>query len=214
LIPAIFSTDPAIRLSQPPKSGKSISARIRPANPEEMDVGKESKKAQNGDYFELHFVGSMRDALGQSVQPKEHDAEHQNGGDENCGHYHHENVCFARARDERRQMMGSSRVKRGTHNAPPIEDAGLGFSALQAPVNRFFRAEACRTQSVSAIVSEAAPRPNPGSRSSASRAAVRAHRERPRGHRAADQGDEVPSPHAGTQERASDPGYVAYWYDT
>jgi hypothetical protein len=85
-----------------------------------MDVGEEGKKAQDGDNLELDLVASMRHALRHGVQPKEQAAEQQNAEHENYAQYNHEHVCSTGSGDERRHMLGSSRVKRLIHTASPI----------------------------------------------------------------------------------------------
>src|SRR3954469_16430836 len=89
-----------------------------------MDVGEKGKKAQDGDNLELDLVAPVRHALRHGVQPKEQVAEPQNGEHQNDAQHNHEYVCVTRSSDERRQMVGSSRVKL-IHGLAPIADTSV-----------------------------------------------------------------------------------------
>jgi hypothetical protein len=80
-----------------------------------MHMREKSNEAQDGDYLELQLVRLVRHPLRQSMQPKEQDAEHQNGEHQEYAHRNHEHVGFAWSGDERWEMMGSRRVKRILH---------------------------------------------------------------------------------------------------
>src|SRR5215510_16237277 len=87
-----------------------------------MHMREEGNETQDGDNLELQLVGSMRHALWQGMQPKEQNAEHQDGEPQDDGHDDHEPVCVTCGGDERRQMMGGSGVKRLGHTVPPDAD--------------------------------------------------------------------------------------------
>ena len=119
--------DPAIRLSGPPKSGMSISASSRPAIQKICMWVKRAIRPSTATISNCSLWRLVRHALGQSVQPKEQDAEPQNGEHQDDGHHDHQHVRFTGSGDERRQMVGSSRVKRRSHTVPPIEDFRFSY---------------------------------------------------------------------------------------
>src|SRR5262245_42189029 len=47
--------------------------------PKNMHMCEQGNETQDSNNLELQLVGSMRHALGQGMQPKEHNAEHQDG---------------------------------------------------------------------------------------------------------------------------------------
>src|SRR5262245_60673545 len=102
-----------------------------------MHMREEGNETQDGDNLELQLVGSMRHALWQGMQPKEQNAEHQDGEPQDDGHDDHEHVRLTRGGDERRQMMGGSGVKRLGHTVSP--DA-----FVQAPQARISYADRSR----------------------------------------------------------------------
>src|SRR5215211_299579 len=85
-----------------------------------MHMGEEGQKAQHGDDLELQLVTPVRNPFGQGVQTKEQDTDRQNGNEQKHGHSHHEDVGLAGGGNERWQMVGSCRVRRRTHTAPPM----------------------------------------------------------------------------------------------
>src|SRR5262245_6480354 len=83
--------------------------------PKNVHMCEERNETQDSDKLELQLVGLMRHALGQGMQPKEQNAEHQYAERQDDGHDDHKHVGFTRGGDERRQMVGGSGVKRISH---------------------------------------------------------------------------------------------------
>ena len=117
-MPAIFSSDPAIRRERPSKVGKIDQGEQQASNPEDVHVSEQRQQAQHGDDLELQLMGLVCYALGQGVQAQEQEADRQNGEDQEHGHHHHKDVGLAGRGDERRQMMGCGRVQRIGHAGP------------------------------------------------------------------------------------------------
>lgn len=66
-----FSTDPAIRLSQPPRSGKSIKASSSPIT-QKMCMCVKRVMNPSTATIRLQLVGLVRDAFGQRIQVEKH----------------------------------------------------------------------------------------------------------------------------------------------
>ena len=80
-------------------------------DPEDVHMGEKGEQAQHGDDFELKLMGlcAMRSgkyAAAGTAAPGQH------GNDQNHGHDHHQDIRLAGGGDERRQMVGSGRIKR------------------------------------------------------------------------------------------------------
>jgi hypothetical protein len=96
------SRDPAER---PPEVRNVDQCKQQARHPEDVHVGEEGEQAQYGDDLELQFVGLVRHALGQGVQPQEQEADRQHGDHQKHRHDHHEDIGLAGRGDERWQVM-------------------------------------------------------------------------------------------------------------
>src|SRR5215208_3047838 len=100
-----------------------------------MNVSEERKKAEDSDNLELNLMAPVRQALRHGVQPKEQAAEQQNGEHQNDAQYNHEHVRITRSGDERRQMLGGSRVKL-VHSVAPVVGEALKCCMLRGRLYR------------------------------------------------------------------------------
>ena len=84
-------------------------------DPEQMHMGEERQKSQDGDDLKLQFLRLVRHPFGQRVQTQIEIADRQDGDDQKDTHHDHPDVRFAGRRDEGRQMVGSQRMKLIAH---------------------------------------------------------------------------------------------------
>ena len=82
-------------------------------HPEQMNVGEQRKQAEHRDDLELQLVAAMGHALRHGVQPKEQDADTQDGGKQNEAGDHQQRIGAIRAGQEGRQVVRCGRVLRG-----------------------------------------------------------------------------------------------------
>ena len=80
-------------------------------DPEQMHMGEQRQKPQDGDDLELQFLRLVSHPLGQRVQLQIEVANRQDGDDQEDTHHDHPDIRLAGRRDETRQMVRSQRMK-------------------------------------------------------------------------------------------------------
>ena len=110
--PAILSADPAIRRNGVEQSGRSISARIRPATQNRWMCVNKASKPQHRHDLELQLLRAVRHALGQGVQPQEQHAHAEDRNQQKNRHDNHKAIGLSGGSDEARKRMWRGRIDR------------------------------------------------------------------------------------------------------
>ena len=106
-------------------------------DPEDVQVGEQGDQAQDRHDLHLHFLGLVREVLGQRVQPEEEDAKRDDAERQEYAHHDHEHVRLTRRGDEHRQMFDGLRMKNGvSHVHLPCGHFGSSASSISRSASR------------------------------------------------------------------------------